>query len=49
MDIDRAKQEYFGRRARGHRFGHGLSFSNRGDLILIQSDDLLKKRLQVGI
>ncbi len=34
MDIDRAKQEYFGGGARGHRFCHGLSFSNRGDLIL---------------
>jgi hypothetical protein len=34
MDIDRAKQEYFGRRAGGQRFRHGLSFSDRGDLIL---------------
>jgi hypothetical protein len=49
MDIDGAKEEYFGRRAGGHRFRHGLSISDGSDLILIQSDDLLEKRLQVGI
>src|SRR5271167_3481996 len=34
MDVDCAKQEYFGRGAGGQRFRHGLSYSDRGDLLL---------------
>ena len=49
MDIDRAKQESLGRDAGGHRFRHGLSIPDRGDLILIQPDALTGKHLQVGI
>jgi hypothetical protein len=49
MDVDCAKQEYLGWGARGQRLRHSLSISDGGDLILIQSDVLSEKRLQVGI
>src|SRR5208337_266568 len=49
MDVDRTKQEYLGRDAGGRRLRHGLSIPDGGDLILIQSDALPEKHLQVGI
>ena len=49
MDVDRTKQEYLGRDAGGRGLRDGLSIPDGGDLILIQSDALPEKRLQVGI
>jgi len=43
VDVDRVKQEDLITLARWQRFRHRLSISNGGDLILIQSDVLLKE------
>ena len=49
MDIDRTKQQDFGRRAGGESRRDRLSAADGGDLILTQSDVLPKEGLQLRI